>query len=343
MVGLPKPPRPPNPVTQPFGPGWLILMLRAATAPMLFAVPTAVMHWPTLSADGPAVTVLRYLVAAVVVTVTLVVVPAAGFLPCTTKPLADTEVTLPLAPPNPPRPKAPPLPLGRGLGLKLGRGEEPPCPRPNPPNPPPPNPPAPVQLPLTGVLMVTLVAVTGVVAAPVAEGWPITVTQLPTVTSFEVTVTESVNGVVPVKVTVTCPEVGFWTSMLDPDTAAAVPTTPGKAARVPVGAGLLLGAAELAMAAAGVALVPPLLQPATASITIPAPVRAGAQRRRELRPTADARLIGAPIMLDSHPSGWSFATQRVDWGEPGGTGGRVDAEDNADADRDHDRAHGGGR
>jgi hypothetical protein len=140
-------------------------MLRAATAPMLFAVPTAVMHWPTFSADGPAVTVLRYLVVAVVVTVMLVSVPAAGFLPCTTKPLADTVVTLPLAPPNPPPPNAVLLPLGRGLGLKLGRGEDVPPPRPNPPNPP-----AAVQFPLTGALMVTLVAVTDLVALPVAEG-----------------------------------------------------------------------------------------------------------------------------------------------------------------------------
>jgi hypothetical protein len=154
-------------VTQPLGPGWLILMLRAATAPMLFGVPTAVMHWPTFSADGPAVTVLRYLVVALVVTVMLVPVLAAGFLPCTTKPLADTEVTLPLAPPNAPRPNAPPLPLGRARGLKLGRGEEV---LPGRPNPPVPNPPVPTQLPLTGALMVTLVAVTDLVAAPAADG-----------------------------------------------------------------------------------------------------------------------------------------------------------------------------
>jgi len=290
-------------VTQPVGPGRLILMLRAATAPMLFGVPIAVMHWPTFSVDGPAVTVLRYLVVAVVVTVMLVFVLAAGFLPCTTKPLADTEVTLPLAPPNAPRPNAPPLPLGRGLGLKLGRGEEPPCPPPNPPNPP-----APVHLPLTGALMVTLVAATGEVAPPVAAGLPTTVTQLPTVTSFDVTATVSVIAVVAVKVTVTCPEVGFWTSTLDPDTAAAVPTVPGKAAWVPVGDGLLLGAAELATVAAGVALVPLLPQAATVSTTMPTPVRAGIQRRRELRPATDARFVEAPIMVDSQPSGWSFAT-----------------------------------
>ena len=75
MLGLPKPPRPPKPLTQPLGPGWLILMLRAATAPMLFAVPSAVMHWPTFSADGFAVTVLRYLLAELVMTVTLMFVP----------------------------------------------------------------------------------------------------------------------------------------------------------------------------------------------------------------------------------------------------------------------------
>ena len=354
MLGLPKPPRPPNALTQPLGPGWLILMLRAATAPMLFAVPTAVMHWPTFSADGPAVITLRYLVVAAVVTVMLAFVPAAGFLPCTTKPLADTEITLPLAPPkppkppNPPRPNAPPVPLGRGLGLKLGRGEEVPAGLPNPPGGRP-NPPAPTQLPLTGALMVTLVAVTDRLAAVLAGGWPTTVTQLPTARSFDVTVTVSVIAVAAVKVTVTCPEVGFWTSRLDPDTAAAVPTVPGKAARVRVGAGLRPGAAELALVAAGVAgvagvaLVPPPPQAATVSATIPTPVRAGAQRRRELRPAADVPLVAAPIMVDSHPCRWSFATQRVDWGEPGGTGGGVDAEDDADADRDDDRADGGGR
>jgi hypothetical protein len=51
--------------------------------------------------------------------------------------------------------------------------------------------------------MVTLVAVTDVVAAPAAEGLPTTVTQLPAVTSFDVTLTVSVIGVLAVKVTVT--------------------------------------------------------------------------------------------------------------------------------------------
>src|SRR6202522_3704299 len=321
-------------------------MLRAATAPMLLAVPTAVTHRPTFSADALAVIVLRYVLAEVVITVTLVSVavpePAARVLAWTTKPPADTDVTLPSAPPKVPLPKAPWLPVGRGRALKLGRGVAPvPVPpRPTPPNPPPPNPPAPVQSPLTGALMVTLVAVTDLAAAPAAEGLPTTVTQLPTVTSFDVTLTVSVIGVLAVKVTVTCPEVGFWTSRLDPDTAAAVPTTPGKADGAAVGVGLLPGAAELAMVAAGVAALPELPpQAVTPRTTIPSPARAGAQRR----PAADARFVAAAIMMRSHPCRCSFAAQRVDRGEPGGAGGRVNAEDNADADRDHDRADGGDR
>ena len=116
-------------------------------APMLFAAPTAVTHSPTFRADGPAVTVVRYLVVAVVVTVVLVAAPAARLLPWTTKPVADTEVTLPLAPPKAPRPNPPLPPLGLGPALKLGRGEEP-WPKPPPPNPPPPNAPAAMQLTL---------------------------------------------------------------------------------------------------------------------------------------------------------------------------------------------------
>jgi len=132
---------------------------------MLLAGPSAVMHWPTFSADGRALTTLRYLVAAVVVTVMLVPAPAAGFLPWTTKPPADSDVTLPLAPPNGPLlPNEPLLPVGRGLGLKLARGEEVPRGPPNPPSP------AAPQLPLTGVATVTVVAVTDLAADPLAEG-----------------------------------------------------------------------------------------------------------------------------------------------------------------------------
>ena len=317
-------------------------MLRAATAPMLFAVPTAVMHWPTFSADAPAVTVLRYLLAEVVITVTLVSVavaePAVRLLASTTKPLADTEVTLPSAPPKFPLPKAPRLPVGRGRALKLGRGEAPAPPPPNPPNPPPPNPPAPVQLPLTGALMVTLVAVTDLAAAPAAEGVPTTVTQLPTVTSFDVTDTVSVIGVVAVKVTVTCPEVGFWTSRLDPDTAAAVPTTPGKAAGLADGVGLLPGAAELAMVAAGVAALPERRRRQSRQDHDPEPGQGGGPASPVRRRMHDSSQLRS--WCDSHPCRCSFAAQRVDRGEPGGAGGGVDAEDNADADRDDDRADG---
>jgi hypothetical protein len=340
VVGLPNPPRPPKPETQPLGPGWLILIDRAATAPMLFAVPSAVMHWPTLSADGVALAVLRYLLAELVMTVTLVVVlvaaPAVRVLAWTTKPVAETESTLPSAPPKFPLPNAPRLPVGRGRALKLGRGE--PLGRVPPNPPPPPNPPAPVHSPWTGALIVTLVAVTDRLADPVVDGVPTTVTQLPTVTSFAVAVTVSVIGVLAVKVTVTCPEVGFWTSMLGPDTAAAVPTTPGKAAALLDGRGVL---AAWAGAADGVVLVVPEPPPqaATPRTTRPRPARAGAQRR----PAADARFVAAAIMMRSHPCRCSFAAQRVDRGEPGGAGGGVNAEDNADADRDDDGADGRGR
>jgi hypothetical protein len=269
---------------------------------MLFVDPTAVMHWPTFSADEWTASAFRYVVVAVVVTVTLVLVPAAelpaaGLLPCTTKPPADSEVTLPLAPPNPPLPNGPLVPLGRGLGLKLGFGEKLP---PGPPSPPPPNPAPPnplVQLPLTGVLMVTVVAVTVLVAAPPADGWPTTVTQLPTVRSADFADTVSVIAVEAVKVTVTCPLVGFCTSMLDPDTAAAVPTTPGKAA-------WLLADAELLLATEGVAVAPAPPQAVAASATIPRPAREGIQRRRRDRRRADGRLVVTPIMVGSHPCGW---------------------------------------
>jgi hypothetical protein len=51
--------------------------------------------------------------------------------------------------------------------------------------------------------MVTVVAVTDRVAEPAAEGVPTTLTQLPAVTSFDVTLIVSVIGVLVVKVTVT--------------------------------------------------------------------------------------------------------------------------------------------
>ena len=291
-------------MVQPLGPGWLILIDRAATAPMLFAVPIAVTHRPTLSADGVALSVLRYLLDELVTTETLDVVgavdPAVRVRAWTTKPVADTDSTLPSAPPKFPVPN-PPVPVGRGRALKLGRGD--PLglapPNPPPPQPPPPNPPAPVHSPLTGALIVTVVAVTERDEDEVVDGLPTTVTQLPTFTSAAVAVTVSVIGVLALNVTVTCPEVGFWTSMLVPDTAAAVPTTPGNAAALLDGFGV---AAAWAGAVDGVVLVVPELPHAVAvSSTIPTPARAGVQRRCQLRLAAGAPFVVAPVMSDSHP------------------------------------------
>jgi hypothetical protein len=136
---------------------------------------------------------------------------------------------------------------------------------------------------------------------------PTTETQLPTVTSFDVTATVSVIGVVAVKVTVTCPLVGFCTSMLDPDTAAAVPTTPGKAGAVLDGAGL-----ALLLGATGVGVLPLLPQAVAASAVITRPARAGAQRRGQLR-LADVRLVVAAVMASSRPRG-SYSPRNASMG-----------------------------
>ena len=88
-------------------------------------------------------------------------------------------------------------------------------------------------------------------------------------------------------------------------------------------------------------MVPALPQAVTASAA-PRPTNAAGQRRRQLCRAADARRVVAPIMVDSHPCGCSFAAQRVDGSEPGGAGGGVDAEADAYGDRDDDRADGGG-
>jgi hypothetical protein len=78
--------------------------------------------------------------------------------------------------------------------------------------------------------------------------------------------------------------------MLHPDTAAAVPTTPGKAAWVLVGVGLTLAAAE----AGG--MVDPALPQAVAASANPRPASAGVRRRRQLRPAAHPRLVMRPII-----------------------------------------------
>src|SRR6516164_5688221 len=93
--------------------------------------------------------------------------------------------------------------------------------------------------------------------------------------------------------------------MLEPDTAAAVPTTPGKAACAPAGA-VLLFAAGLLLAAVGVEVAaPPPPQAVAASAISPRPARAGVQRRL----AADARLGVAAIMVGSH----SFAVAHSLW------------------------------
>jgi hypothetical protein len=150
--------RPPKPFVQlPLTAG-RTAMLVAVTVPELSCAPRAVTQTPCFKAVAVACCCLVYVVVDVVITVTGVVdalgdAPGAGLAAlATVKPLALTAVTSPKAPPPKPRPP-PGAPEG---GVPLGRpeGRTPP----GPPGAPPP--PAGAQLPFTGALRATLVAVT---------------------------------------------------------------------------------------------------------------------------------------------------------------------------------------
>jgi hypothetical protein len=201
----------------------------AVTAPVLSAGPMAVTQRPTARAVAVAGPVWEKVVVLVVSTVMLtggrvvvvvgaeveVVVPVGRRPPkplrrepSTTKPVEETEVTLPKAIPTAaadPPPAVPPPP-GAEPGLA------PPAPPPNrpppagPPAPPPPEPPAPprVQFPLeSGWIMVTDRAVTGPVVDPGDAGVPVAVTQSPTATAPRATAVVWVKVVDDVQLTVT--------------------------------------------------------------------------------------------------------------------------------------------
>jgi hypothetical protein len=244
-------------------------MAVAVTAPFELDGPRAVTHWPTARAEVEAEAVWRKVVDDVVTIVTVVAggaeaaddavrrrnVPDAGRLPgvivmaCA---CPEMVMVLPLTPVTSPKavatvrgvddvPVDPPVPL---------RNAAPPAPNPpapaNPANPPKrpapldPDAPAPgarVQLPEAGgALISTVVAVTVVGADPApAGGVPVATTQSPAATEARSVSTVWVNDVEVVQVTVVCPLVGFWTSMLDAavSTAATVPETPGGALGAP--------------------------------------------------------------------------------------------------------------
>src|ERR1700730_15094175 len=138
------PPRRPNPLEQPLAPGVLMLMEVAVIAPVVSADPRAWTHLPTARSVAAAAAVwvkVVELLTATVRGVTALVV-GLGAWPSMAEPL--TEVTLPVAPPNPPGRPPPPL-AGRDGGVP----DPPPAPPP-PPNPPPPPPNPPAHVPLVG-------------------------------------------------------------------------------------------------------------------------------------------------------------------------------------------------
>jgi hypothetical protein len=103
---------------------------------------------------------------------------------------------------------------------------------------------------------------------------PVAVTQSPTVMALTASVTLFENCVVDVQFTVVCPLLWFWTSMLEPLSAATLP-------EAPIGA--------FAVAAPAAALDPST--PATISAAAPLP-----RRRAQLRPGV-RRSVGVSMML----------------------------------------------
>jgi hypothetical protein len=232
-------------------------MLVAETAPVLPACPRAVTHVPTVTAAAVAFCWTAYAVAPLVVTLTLVGVAVLvalgmpGRVEAMTKPVPETDVTMPEVPPKPPRPM--PGPPGAPSGAPVGGvppGAVPtgaplggtPSGAPEGRTPPPGAPPGPaLHDPSTGCVRVTLVAATwvGCAGAPgcaVGVGAAVpavtvealrTVTQLPTFTSASVAATCAVKVVLAVHVT------AVWASLdctwaVDPATSATRPLAPGR-------------------------------------------------------------------------------------------------------------------
>jgi hypothetical protein len=172
----------------------LILIEVAVIAPVVSADPRAWTHLPTTRSVAAAASVWVKVVELLTSTVRVVTALVVGLVALTTMVEPLTEVTLPVAPPNPPGRPPPPL-AGRDGGVP----DPPPAPPP-PPNPPPPPPNPPAQVPLVGVLIRMLVALTGVDGAVVVVDDPVGVltaeTHEPTLTLAKVAATVWLNVVV---------------------------------------------------------------------------------------------------------------------------------------------------
>ena len=93
VPALAPPNAPRNPPTHPFGPGELIEIDRAVTAPVLSAGPIAWTHLPTARSDGEAGSSTSNVVDAVVVTVTWAVAEVRGSVAVTVMTSPLTEAT----------------------------------------------------------------------------------------------------------------------------------------------------------------------------------------------------------------------------------------------------------
>ena len=120
------------------------------------------------------------------------------------------------------------------------------------------------------------------------DGVPVTVTQSPLVTELTASVTVLEKAVVVVQLTVVCPEVVLWTSMLDPLREATLPVAPG------------LAGAEAAPAVEAMAV-------AARSAVAPVPARRMKRRRVLLRLVSDCIVVIPLSLLCPVMCAWSCA------------------------------------
>ena len=274
----------------------------AVTEPFVAAGPKALTQSPTARSVDAAVWVALTVVELAVVTLSVSVLGVVGFLvfdedlvkaPGLTL-MPDTVRVDPLTPVTLPEAMARSAKALRKLEepppLKLGRvppSAPPPPPKPppvrKPPPPPgnapgPPAPAAPVRLPRVvhepdELAVFTVMVRAAIVVLDFFEGAPLTVTQSPLTMALTASVAVLENAVVVVQLTVVCPEVAFWTSMLDALRDATLPVAP---------VGALAGVAAPAAEAKRVA---------ASSAVAPAPPRRMKRRRLVLRLVNDCIVL----------------------------------------------------
>ena len=128
------------------------------------------------------------------------------------------------------------------------------------------------------------------------EGVPVTVTQSPLASPLTVSVTVLENAVVGVQLTVVCPELSLWTSMLDPASEATLPLAPR------------LAGAEAAPAAEATAV-------AARSAVAPAPARRITRRRVLRRLVSDCiGLIPLSLSCLSCVAFWGYSLRKASIG-----------------------------